>query len=155
MRDAWKERFVNKMLKYGIPGIVILLIPISLGMPQAVPLFIIAFAVLIAIPMSELFAHFFPDVFSARQWRSKPKPTFSIVRSLCRQEKYTEAIAELERMAAEDPQDLDIWLEMLEIAWMDLRDSDITESIYREALSVLETPASRNQIQNVYRNMTV
>ncbi|HPQ38775.1 MAG TPA: hypothetical protein PLV45_00250 [bacterium] len=138
---------------YGLPGIFLIMIPISIGFYQILPLFIPMFAILITIPLVELITHFFPDIFGSNQWRSKPKPTFSIARGLKKQEKYIDALAELERMAREDPQEVDIWLEMLEIALMDLKDRNIADPLYRDALSVLESQQSRNAVTTFYENI--
>ncbi|MCD4654096.1 hypothetical protein K8T06_09180 [bacterium] len=153
MRDAWKERFFRKMLWFGLPGISLFMIPVLAGAIHMIPLFIPILAIGLAFPFVELFTHFFPDVFFPYRWRDKPQPTFSIVRGLKTQKKYEEAMQELNKMTEEDPQEVDIWLEMLEIALMDLRDKTIAGEVYRDALSVLENQKSRDIVKRFYKNI--
>lgn len=154
MKDEWKRRFWRKMLFFGIPGFCFLLIPIIASSPMAFPLFIPSFAFLIAIPMAELFSHFFPDFFHSYRWRDRPKPTLSIVRSLKKQGHFEEAIDQLREMARTDPQEEDIWLEMLETAVIDLRDHELGSQIMKEAVSALESQEKRAMIQRYFRNVT-
>ena len=141
------------MMFFGLPGICFLLFPILFGSKEFIPLFFLPFAILISIPMRDLFSHLFPNVFFAYRWRDRPKPTFSIVRGLKKEHRYTDALAELHRMAEEESQEVDIWLEMLEIALIDLRDTILGEKIFREGISILETQSSRDMIQRFYSNI--
>lgn len=154
MKDAWKDRFVTKFLRFGIAGIVLIMIPVATGATHVIPLFIVPAAILLTIPLLEVIEHLAPGIYGSNQWRSRPKPTFSIARGLKKQEKFGEALEVLERLAREEPQETDIWLEMLEIALMDIKDRDIAESIYRDALSVLENQDSRTLIARFYTNIT-
>ena len=154
MKDEWKKLFWRKMLIFGIPGVCCLLMPIVFGSPIAIPLFIPAFAFLIAIPIAELLSHFFPDFFSSHQWRVRPKPTFSIVRTLKKQGQFEEAMKQLHAMAQTDPQETDIWLEMLETALIDLRNRELGEQVFREAFSALEAQDKRELVQRYFHNIT-
>lgn len=141
------------MLIFGVPGCIFLLIPIIWGSPVAFPLFIPAFAFLIAIPLAELGSHFFPDFFYAHHWRDRPKPTFSIIRGLKNQGQFKEALSQLTSMAATDSQEENIWLEMLEIALIDLRDKKLGEEIYQEAISALESQTKRDNVKRFFENI--
>ncbi|MBN1296105.1 bacterial transcriptional activator domain-containing protein [bacterium] len=148
------DRFIKKALLFGIPGCLILAVPITLNVPVAIPFFIPVFAILISIPLVELLTHLFPDFFMSSRWRSEPSPTFSLARALKMQHRYDEAIDELDRMIRMNPQDADGWLEKLELILIDMKDLARGESVYREALSVLDRPETRRLITVFYTNIT-
>ena len=153
MKDEWKRVFLRKMMFFGLPGIFMLLLPILFGTPILFPIFIPPFAILIGIPLVEIFSHYFPDLFSSHRWRDRPKPTFSIIRGLAKQGQFDEALNQLQAMSRTDPQEVEIWLEMLEIALIDLKNREMGDRFYREALSALETQKNRDLVQRFYTNI--
>jgi len=154
MKDEWLIRFYKKLIWFGLPAVSLFIFLLASGAKLAIPLFAVFMGIGLAIPALELLVHFSPDFFYSRRWRNKPKPTFSIVRSLKVQREFMQALEELDRMTQKDPQDHDIWLEMLEISLLDMKDYENAKNIHREALTVLEKQKSRDLVDRFYKNIT-
>lgn len=153
MKNEWIRVVIKKSVCFTLPAAVLLFIAVALGATLAIPLIIPLFAVCIAIPLVEIWSHFFPDFFHSPQWRKQPKPTFSMVRSMRKEQRFEEALAELRRMTGTDPQEVDIWIEMLEIALIDRRDKALGETVYRDAYSMLEKEDDRQLVHRFYKNI--
>jgi hypothetical protein len=153
MKNEWVRVVIKKSVYFTLPAAVLLLIAVVLGAKLAIPLIIPLFAVCIAIPLVDIWSHFFPDFFHSPQWRTRPKPTFSMVRGMRKEQRFEAALEELRRMAGTDPQEVDIWIEMLEIALIDLHDKALGETVFRDAYSMLEKENDRLLIQRFYKNI--
>lgn len=153
MRDEWKKEFIEKFLKLGLPSLCLFMIPVVSGVKIAIPFFIPIVAIGMTPCALVILVKLFPDVFFTRQWRYKAAPTFSIIRTLKTERKFDEALDELIKMTEVFPQELDVWFEALETALMDLKDKKRAESVYRDALSVLESCKKRDAIDRFYRNI--
>ncbi len=153
MKNEWRYSLIRKLLFFTVPAVVLTILAIQLGL-AFVLLSIPVIALGIAMPLTEIFSHFCPNLFYPARWRKHPKPTLSIARSLKKAEKYDQALNELRRLTQTDSQEVDIWLEMIEIAMIDMKDKNLGEQVFREAYSILEKEDKRSVVKRFYSNIS-
>ena len=96
----------------------------------------------IANPLSKFF---FPD---ARF--SKPLPLYSIPDTKRTGGLYEEAIAGYAEIAADYPEEMRPYLEMMDIAIVELHDTERAEEIYQQARSIFTKPEDREILEKKY-----
>ena len=153
MKNFWRDIILKKFVCFTLPASVWLFVAIYKRAYLAIPFILPLFVVCLSLPLVQIMTHFFPDLFYASRREKKPKPTFSMVRSLKKAQKYDEALKALRRLADLNPQEVDIWIELLETALIDLKDKVLGELLYREAYSILESDSKRQLVHRFYRNI--
>lgn len=153
MKNFWTQIVLKKIIIFTLPALALLMVTIYKRAYLMLPFILPIIVVCLALPLIDVMTHFFPDFYYPTSNRKKPKPTFSMVRSLKKAHKFDEALTELRRMADLNPQEVDIWLELLEIALIDLKDVKQGELLFREAHSILENESKRQLVQRFYENI--
>lgn len=100
-------------------------------MAIGVAIVMVPFAGLLAEPIGGLV------YFQGRQ-SDKPAPIYSMAQALRSAGRYQEALEEYERMTREFPGEVRPYVEMLEIAVVNLKDGTLAESIFQKGMSALE-----------------
>jgi hypothetical protein len=154
MKDGWRYTLFRKFMYFTVPALSLLIIAIVWGTDVLIPIVIPVIALGVAIPAVEIIAHFCPGIFYSAQWRKHPKPTLSIARSLKKERKYNQAVEELRRLAETNSQELDIWLELIETALIDMNDKKLGEDIFRDAYSIIEKEDKRMILKRFYSNVS-
>ncbi len=114
------------------------------------PLFFFLGALIVAAPFAGVIAEPFGNLYYGWNRKSDPKPQFSQVQAKRMSGDFEEALKELEIMAATYPQEVDVWVEMLDIVILDLDDTERSLTILQRGKEILEKAADRTALNHVY-----
>ena len=112
--------------------------------------FVILGALVLANPLAELTANLtmkgasallFPDRYFPR-----PQPNYSIPESRVKAGHYTEAMALYETLAAEHPDEVRVYVEMMDLAVNHLHDGNGAKAIFQRGLAAVKGPAARGAL---------
>ncbi len=114
----------------------------------------VTFAFIIAPPMARLFAEpagslYYPDLPAGR-----PDPEYSIPESLKESGLFEEAISEYEKIAGEHPEEIKPYIQMIDIAVVNLQDLERAGAILKTGLSVLQKHEDRDLLKIMYKTVT-
>lgn len=112
---------------------------------------IILGAILLAPPLAELVANtamkgFFSLIFPDRRFE-RPQPNYSIPEARVKAGQYGEAMALYEKLAAEYPGEVRVYVEMVDLAAVRLHDSARAEAILRRGLAAVQDPEGRKALE--------
>ncbi|MGB3975926.1 MAG: hypothetical protein WBM02_03010 [bacterium] len=153
MKNFWTGVVLKKIILFTLPVSIMLSVAVYKQAHLLFSFILPTFVVSLALPVFDILTYLFPDFFASLNSGKQTKPTFSMIRSMKKAQKYDEALKELHRLADLYPQEVDIWIELLETALIDLKDKKQGESLYREAYSVLEKESKRQQVHRFYKNI--
>ena len=111
---------------------------------------LVAAAIVYAQPLARLCAQPFGSLFFPSAEFDRPQPAYGIPECARANGRPAEAMAELERIAAEDPQQLKAYVLMIDIAVVDFRDAGLADALYRRGLAALAKPPDRQALARVY-----
>ncbi len=100
----------------------------------------------IAEPFTELF---FPN-----EHFEHPLPMYGIPQTKRKRRLYEEAIADLEQIAREYPEEVRPYQEMIDIVWTDLGDAQRAMQIYEQGLATLQGEKERETLSRWYQGRT-
>ena len=83
----------------------------------------------------------------------KPAPAFSVPRARRAFGKFDEAIDELRKIGQEHPEELEAWVEMIDIALVDLNDPDRALALYHEGQAAQTSPEKRETLGRTFQAM--
>ena len=112
--------------------------------------FLVTGALVIATPLARLVAEPAGNLFYPNERFRRPLPMYGIPQSLRAKGRYEEAMAGFEKLAADYPDEVQPYVEMLELAIRDLEDPRRAARIYRQGLSALKSPAARETLERLY-----
>lgn len=113
-------------------------------------IFFLFAAILLAGPVARLLAEPMGSLFWPRQYSDKPQPMYGIPQSLRAKGHLEEALAEYEKITAAYPNEVRPWLEMIDLAVHDLRDSARANVIFQTGIARLKKPADQDALAQVY-----
>jgi tetratricopeptide (TPR) repeat protein len=113
---------------------------------------LVAAAILMGPPIAELFAKpagslYYPE---ANESDYDPQPDYDIAEKLRSQGLFAEAMSEYEKIAWRSPDKVKPYIEMIDMAFVDLKDSERAEEIYRQALSVIKDVKDQYTLKTMY-----
>lgn len=108
-------------------------------------------SIILAFPLAELFAEPTGNLFWPSDRYDRPQPAYSIPQSKRARGLYEEAMAGFEQIAAEYPQETQAYVEMLDVAIVDLHDPQRAQAIFHRGISVLEKEDDRETLARMYR----
>jgi hypothetical protein len=116
-----------------------------------VPLILIVTGCLIiASPIAGLLAAPAGELFYSGERRTRPLPMYSIPESKRAGGNYEEAIVGFEQIAADYPDELKPWTEMIDIAVVDLQDAERAREIYQRGMKLLESEDDKHALAIMY-----
>ncbi|MCX6993851.1 MAG: hypothetical protein NT011_12020 [Kiritimatiellaeota bacterium] len=128
------------LLRQGNIGAVIIgFAPIILG------------AVILAFPLAELFAEPTGNLFWPSAQYDRPQPQYSIPQSKRARGLYEEAMAGFEKIAEEHSQEVQPYVEMIDIAIVNLHDPERAKVIFQRGIAVLKKDEDREALARMYR----
>jgi len=115
------------------------------------PFFLLAAAILLAGPVSELCSEKISEalMFSGGQ-STEPKPIYSIPLARKQEGRYEEALNGFLDIAQGWPEQTQAWIEMLDLAVSCLNDGEGAEQIYQRGMTSLQKEESRQQLTGMY-----
>ncbi len=154
---------ISLLVRVGVAGSVLLVGLVVLGRAAgagspaagyAIGLFgcaiIITGAIILAFPIARLLAEPVGSLFYPGKRLSRPVPMYSIPQSKRKSGLYEEAMSGFEQIAADYPTEVQPYIEMIDIAVMDLKDPDRANEIYRRGVSVLKKQQDRESLATMY-----
>jgi len=110
----------------------------------------VAAAIIIAPPFAALIAQPAGGLFYPHR-SARPEPRYSAAEGRRMRRRHEEAIAEFERIAEQFPAEVRPYVAMMEIALLDLHDSERAGAIVKRGLATLRDDASREHLLWKYR----
>lgn len=144
------RRILPAILLFGFGVQTLLSAGASIGQMLLGFLFFLIGTLFIAGPISQRLASPAGSLFWPRRYYDKPQPIYGIPQTLRKKGHIEEAIAEYERLAAAYPDETTPWLEMMDIALMDLRDPDRANAIYQAGIAKLRHPDDKDILAKFY-----
>lgn len=123
---------------------------IIVRIPAGFACFFIA-AIILARPVSRLIAEPTGGLFYPTAQYDRPQPMYSIPETLRKQGNFEEAMAKLEEIADQYPDEVKPYVEMLNIAVLNLKDMRRAERIYLRGITSLEDKEKREMLAHVFR----
>ncbi|HQN80339.1 MAG TPA: hypothetical protein PLB64_04715 [Kiritimatiellia bacterium] len=113
-------------------------------------LFFLVAAILVAGPIARLLAEPTGNLFWPRRYYNKPQPMYGIPQSRRAKGQLEEALAEYEKIAADHPDEVRPYLEMIDVAIHDLRDADRANAIFQNGLARLKNADDKDRLAQAY-----
>ncbi len=111
---------------------------------------IILGAIILAFPLARLVAEPGGNLYWPGKELDRPQPMYSIPQAKRARGLFDEAMAGFQRIASEYPEEVKPYVEMIDIAVVDLRDKDMAAAIYRRGISVLKNDDDREALKRMY-----
>lgn len=127
-----------------------LLLAFLSGYSFAAPLLILLAALILARPIARLLAESSTALFLPNDHFERPLPMYGIPQARRKEGLPEEALAGFAKIAEEYPDEVQPWIEMIDVAIVDLHDAGRAEQFYREGLSKLADPDSRDELTGMY-----
>jgi hypothetical protein len=107
-------------------------------------------AIIIARPIARLIAEPAGNLFYPEDHFDRPQPMYGIPESKRKKGLYEEAMAGFEKIANEFPNEIKPYVEMIDIAIVDLKDAERAHAIYRRGISVLKNAEAKEILARMY-----
>ncbi len=107
-------------------------------------------AIILAFPLAALFAEPTGNLFWPSERFDRPQPAYSIPQSKRARGLYEEAMAEFEKITEEYPQEVQPYVEMIDIAIVNLHDPERAKAIFQRGISVLKKDEDREALARMY-----
>jgi hypothetical protein len=111
---------------------------------------IIVGAIVIAFPLARLIAEPSGSLFLPKEHFDRPQPRYGIPQSKRAQGLYEEAMAGFEKIAEEYPGEVKPYIEMIDIAIVNLKDPQRAYRIYQRGISTLKKREDRDVVVRMY-----
>lgn len=111
---------------------------------------IIAGATIVAFPLVRLIAEPSGSLFWPSEHFDRPQPMYSIPQSKRAKGLYEEALAGFEKIAEDYPEELQPYVEMIDIAIVNLMDPDRANRIYQKGLSTLKREEAKEALTRMF-----
>ena len=110
----------------------------------------LAGAVLIARPIARLIAEPAGNLFYPGDSFSRPQPMYGIPESKRKKGFYEEAMADYEKIANDFPRELKPYIDMIDVAIVDLRDAGRANAIYQRGIAALKKAEDKETLARMY-----
>lgn len=107
-------------------------------------------AIILAFPLAELLAEPTGNLFWPGARFDHPQPAYSIPQSKRARGLYEEAMAGFEKIAEEHPHEVQPYIEMIDIAIVNLHDPERAKAIFHRGMSVLKKEEDRETLARMY-----
>lgn len=114
------------------------------------PFFTLAGALIIAGPLARLFAAPVGGLFFPNKHYDRPQPVYSIPLARKQEGRYEEALAGFLQIAYEWPDQVQAWIEMIDVAVTGLNDGARAEKIFQQGMLALRDDAARQRLAEMY-----
>ncbi len=116
----------------------------------ASPFFTLAGAIIVAKPLARLLAEPFGSLFFPNKHYDRPQPIYGIPLARKQEGHYEEALAGFLEIAHGWPDQVQAWIEMLDVAINCLHDGARAESIFQQGMAALQDDAARQRLAEMY-----
>lgn len=147
-------RLIPAVVLFGFGWFLILKASGGLG---ALPLLLVGMgcflvgSTLVARPIARLIAEPAGNLFYPDARFDRPQPMYGIPESQRKKGIYEEAMAGFEKIAAEYPDEIRPYIEMIDIAIVELKDTERANAIYCRGIAVLKRGEDKEVLARMYR----
>ena len=138
---AWRALIALPFFVMGITG----------GLGLFSPFLIVIGGIIIGAPLARLIAEPSGSLFYPGTRTGKVEPVYSVPESLRKKGDYEEAMAGFEAITISHPDEVKPYIEMIDIAVMDLRDANRADDIYRRGMATLGKEEDRKVLTGMHR----
>lgn len=114
------------------------------------PLFLVAAAIIFAFPVAKLIAEPVGMLFCPSERYDRPQPMYSIPESKKKSGHYEDAMTGFEKIAQDHPDEVKPYIEMIDIAIVNLHDAERANDIFQHGMSVLKKESDKQGLVNMY-----
>lgn len=111
---------------------------------------IIVGAIIVAFPLAGLIAEPTGNLFWPSARYDRPQPAYSIPQSKRARGLYEEAMDGFEKIAEEYPQEIQPYIEMIDVAILNFHDPERAEAIFQRGVSILKKEEDRETLARMY-----
>lgn len=108
-------------------------------------------AILMGMPLARLVAEFIGNIFYWSEHYDKPQPVYGIPEAKRLKGLFQEAFDCLQELLQEHPQEIKAYVEMIDIAIVDMKNPDLASKIYHRGMDVLKKESARNTLAKYYK----
>jgi hypothetical protein len=130
-----------------LSGIAILIYSFRANVPSAGLIILMATIVLAGVinsrPIARMLGHLFMMLIDPVQHYDRPQPSYGPARSKRRMREFDAAFLEYEKIIIEHPTEIQPYIEMMEIAMLDLHSPEKLDAIYEQGLNVIQNEDHR------------
>lgn len=137
---GWRALIAAPFFVVGITGALFVLSPYC----------IVVGAIIIASPLARLLAEPTGNLFWPSQCFKRPQPMYSIPQSKRAKGLYEEAIMGFEKIAADYPDEVQPYIEIIDIVIVNLNDPGRARKIYQRGMSLLKKDIDRELLTRMY-----
>lgn len=116
----------------------------------ASPFFILAGALIVAAPLARLLAEPLGHLLFPGKHYDRPQPIYGIPLARKKEGRYEEALAGFRKIASDYPDEVQAWVEMVDVAVTSLNDGQRALAIFQEGMQALRKPEQRQQLERMY-----
>ena len=116
----------------------------------ASPFFVLAGAIIVAAPLARLLAEPLGGLLFPNTRYDRPQPIYGIPLARKKEGRYEEAVAGFRAIAAEYPDEVQAWIEMIDVAVTGLEDGARAQAIFQEGMQALRQPEQRQRLAEMY-----
>jgi len=117
------------------------------------PLFGVVGAIIIAMPLARLLAEPVGNIFWSGSRYGGDEPLYIFPELRRSQGFYEEAIKGLEKIAEDYPGEIKPYIDMIDIAIVNLKDTDRANAIYKRGITVLKKNENKKTLAQMYSSM--
>jgi len=118
-----------------------------------VAMFVVA-AIIMGTPLARLVAEFVSNIFYPSEHYNKPQPVYGIPEAKRMKGLFQEAFDDFQKLSQEFPQELKAYIEMIDIAIVDMNNPDLASSVYQHGLETLKEEKAREVLSGRYKAIT-
>lgn len=111
---------------------------------------IILGAIIVAFPLARLAAEASGNLFWPGKHFDRRQPMYGAPRTKRARGDYEEAMAGFEQIASDYPGELQAYVEMIEIAIVNLKDADRANTIYQRGVAAMKSQESKEKLAGMY-----
>jgi hypothetical protein len=115
-----------------------------------IPLLILLASIIVAKPISHLLASPAGWLFFPNQHFDRPQPVYGIPEARRKVGQPEQAMEGYSLIVAEHPQELKAWINLLDVALLDLDDPKRAATLYETGMNTLKKPEDRDQLATLY-----
>jgi len=116
----------------------------------ASPFFTLAGAIIIAFPLARLLAEPLGTLFFPNKHYDRPQPVYSIPLARKQEGRYEEALTGFLEIAYGWPEQVQAWIEMIDVAITGLNDGARAEQLYQQGMAALQDEVARQRLAEMY-----
>jgi hypothetical protein len=111
-------------------------------------------AIVVAPPIARLISEPMGSIYYSEKRYIQPPPMYGAPESLREKGRYEEAMSEYEKIAVQYPEEIKPYIEMMDIAIVDLKDRVRAKAIFKRGLSSLQDDSVRDILKIAYATVT-